>query len=285
MDRAPNERSQEAATLRAILSELRERTGTDFSIYRPAMVERRIRNRMISLGLTDLRMYLARLQSTPSEPQHLLERITIKVSRFYRNQAAFETLYSEVLPALVARNPRRPLRIWSAGCAHGEEPYSLALLLAELGREDVVEATDLDPGALERARAGVYPPEALEELPPHLRERYFEPTRSGRSLVYRVSSLLRTRVRFRQHDLTATNDGETFGPFDLVTCRNVLIYLQRDAQQRVFQDLRNRVAEGGVLCLGEAEWPPPAHERNLSIVDRKNRIFWFAPELANRRAS
>src|SRR5690606_22918692 len=98
MERVPDEKSQEVATLREILEILRERTGTDFSIYRPAMVERRIRNRMISLGLTDVQVYLNHLRSTLSEAGALLERITIKVSRFYRNPAAFDALRTQVLP-------------------------------------------------------------------------------------------------------------------------------------------------------------------------------------------
>lgn len=280
---------QDAAMLHAILAVLRERTGTDFSVYRPAMVERRVRNRMIALGFRDflscLPVYLGRLRADREEAHRLLEHVTIKVSRFYRNRPTFDALRRDVLPALAARAAQRPLRIWSAGCAFGEEPYTLALLLAELGRDDVIDATDIDSFALERARAGVYLPEALEELPIELRERYFEPINLGKQLAYRISEQLRTRVRFTHHDLTVSGATLQQAPFDLVACRNVLIYLQRDAQERAFQGLRSQVAEGGVLCLGEAEWPPPLQLQRLSVLDRKSRLFWASPELAARRAS
>jgi len=149
----------------------------------------------------------------------------------------------------------------------------------------MVEATDIEPQALERARAGIYPLEALDELPLELRERYVEPAGAGATAAYQISSALRARVRFQQHDLTTIDARRNWGSFDLVTCRNVLIYFQRDAQERIFGNLRSHIADDGVLCLGEAEWPPTTHEPNLSILDRKNRIFWAAPELASREAS
>src|SRR5690606_3832764 len=167
------------ALVQAILDVLRLRTGCDFSRYRRATMHRRIRNRMIALGIASLPEYLARIEDAEDEALPLLERLTIKVSRFYRNRATFALLRTHVLPHLARDRGGAPLRMWSAGCGCGEEAYSLAMLLEEAALPGFVVASDIDPAALGAARAAAYPAEALAELPPELRERFLRARPDG----------------------------------------------------------------------------------------------------------
>lgn len=245
----------------------------DFSGYRPATVERRIRSRMISLGLTSFMDYLALLRSCRSEPLRLIERITIKVSRFYRHAPAFDCLRERVLPQLARQRGGAPVRIWSLGTGAGEEAYTLAMLLDEAGVPGTVEACDVDPAACEIARIGIYPSSALVELPPELAERYLEPSGTLRHPGFQVRDTLRPRVRFSVYDATRPGPPPGEGCFDLIACRNLLIYLQLAAQEQVLRHLRNALAEEGFLCLGEAEWPTPAVLGTLEPLPHRTRLF------------
>ena len=252
----------------AILAVLREHTGIDFTRYRVSTITRRVLNRMISVGAGSFEQYLHTLRTNDQEPLRLLERVTIKVSRFYRNPITFDALRATVLPELARAAAGAPLSIWSAGCGCGEEPYTLAMLLEEAGLAGEIEATDIDPFALDAARGALYPQAAFAELPAELQERYCE--RVGERVT--VNEAVRGRVRFARHDLTAAvpHDG---APFDLVCCRNVLIYFERSAQERAMTYVRRAVRSGGYLCLGEAEWPLPAVPGRLEALSHKTRVF------------
>lgn len=262
-----------AAFVDAILAVLCDRTGCDFSGYRLPTVYRRIRNRMISLGVGDFADYLTLLKTTEGETAQLLTRVTIKVSRFYRNAGTFDVLRRRVIPDLAAARSGAPLRVWSAGCGYGEEPYSLAMLLDEAGVAGIVEASDIDPAALDYARVGVYAVEAAAGLPAELIDRYLERVHIGDRECYRVRDSLRQRVRFARHDLLSPACPPGDGSFDLLCCRNVLIYLQRDTQDQLQQRLRRTVAAGGFLCLGEAEWPSKSVAASLAPLGRKTYLF------------
>jgi chemotaxis protein methyltransferase CheR/two-component system CheB/CheR fusion protein len=255
----------------AILGLVRSRTGVDFSRYRAATVERRIANRMISVGAGSFESYLELLQRSQDEARELLARISIKVSRFYRHCPTFDLLREEVLPRLAAER-RAPLRVWSAGCGCGEEPYTLAMLLEETGVPGEVVATDIDPAALGAAQVGLYPAEAAAELPRELASRFLVPLHDGGRARVGVREALRPRVRFVRHDLlfAAPPAG---GAFDLVCCRNVLIYLQRPVRDEVLGSLRGAVRPGGFLCLGEAEWPPDSAAAALECLSHQGRVF------------
>jgi chemotaxis methyl-accepting protein methylase len=264
----------DAKLVSAVLDIVRARTGVDFSSYRPAMVERRIANRVSSSAVASIDDYLHLLQTSVSESYRLLERITIKVSRFYRHAPTFDHLREMVLPAL-ARNSGQPLRISSVGCGTGEEAYTFAMLLEEAGIEGTIEATDVDCKALRDAQSGTYPITASAELPPKLREQFLEPVVEKGQPRYRVRDDLRERVRFTRFDLTATGPIPGGEHFDLVSCRNVLIYLQRPAQASATQRLLDMIRADGVLCLGEAEWPLPEFEPRLDPLPHKTRLFRF----------
>ena len=259
---------------------VREAGGIDLSAYRRSMVERRVLVQALRRGCRDPRDYVACLREDSTEAKHLVECVTIKVSHFFRNPSTFASLRGLVVPDLLARlGERRPPRVWSAGCARGEEPYSLAILLEELARERgrAVEArvwgTDLDEQALAQARRGVYPESALGGVPPDLVARYFAP-RSGRfGREYEVSALVRERVSFARHDLLGADDCPEGGPFDLVLCRNVLIYFAGPAKERANRLFERAVAPGGYLCLGEAEGLERDTRPLFGVIDRHSRLY------------
>ena len=268
-------------TVSTILAVLRERTGMDFTRYRVATVQRRIANRMISVGADSFEDYLTLLRDSEDEAALLLNRVSIKVSRFYRNRTSFDLLRTRVLPDL-ARGAA-PLRIWSAGCGCGEEPYSLAMLLEEAGLPGTIDATDIDPAALEAAQGGVYAAEAAAELPAELAARYLVPVFNGRRSLVAVARALRERVAFAAHDLlSGTVPGD--GRFDLVSCRNVLIYLQADVREQVLASLRRALRPGGYLFLGEAEWPSDALSASLESLGHSARLFRALHEQKQERA-
>jgi chemotaxis methyl-accepting protein methylase len=252
-----------------ILQLLHERTGTNFASYRLPTVARRTMNRMISVGAHTYADYLELLRDREGEAARLLEHVTIKVSRFYRHTPAFDALRREVLPELARQADGRPLTVWSVGCGCGEEPYTLAMLFAEAGVNCVIEATDIDPGALQRAAHGYYADAALIELPKDLRERYVIRTEGS----HEVNPLVRERVRFSYHDILSSRPPPGSGEFDLVCFRNVLIYLGHEIQELALDSARRAVRDEGYLCLGEAEWPSPAIANTLRPLAHETRIF------------
>jgi chemotaxis methyl-accepting protein methylase len=266
------------AVLAAILREAHARLGTDFAGYRPSTVRRRVMNRVVSAGAASLQGYLTRLREDPAEAAELLQRLTIKVSRFYRNPA-FVPAVVTALADRVARVRGRPLRAWSAGCGRGEEAYTLSILLAELSGLDAgfqVIGTDLDPTALRAASAARYAPDALVDLPATLRDRHLEACGGG---LHAVRTHARSRVSYLLHDLTRTTAPPGGGGFDLVACRNTLIYFRPDVLARVERVLLRGLAPGGLLWLGEAEWPSPGALARLEPVDAKARLFRLSEEV------
>ncbi|MFW6368969.1 MAG: CheR family methyltransferase [Myxococcota bacterium] len=192
------------------------------------------------------------------------------VSSFYRYPRAFDLLRERVIPELASQ--RESLRVWSAGCGKGEEAYTLALLLEEAEVSGRVEATDLDEKALALARKGLYRHSSTKMLPEDLYRSYLQPVSSNGKTRLSPTAETRRRVRFSKGDLTSSNPAPGGGEFDLVLCRNVLIYLGREAQESMLQALARSVRPGGYLCLGEAEWLVTAEDL-FEIVDSAARIF------------
>ncbi len=257
-----------------ILGLVHARTGADFREYRRPMIERRIVHRMSALGCARANEYVGVLEAEPQEVERLSRRFSINVSRFFRNVAVFERLRAEVLPELLRRAGGQPLRCWSAGTASGQEAWSLAILLEELGAPRAsVLGTDLDPAALAHAARGAYPDAELAEAPSAWRTRHLEAGPRGAT----VSAALRRRVCFLRHDLTG---GTAPAPvrFHLVSCRNVLIYFAPALQRRVLRLLVDALEPGGILCLGEAEWPDEESLARLAVLDRGAKLFARMPE-------
>jgi chemotaxis protein methyltransferase CheR len=189
-----------------------------------------------------------------------LDKITINVSEFFRNRKRWEILEKKILPGLLKEN--RNLRIWSAACATGEEPYTMALILSKfipLSRIRIF-ATDIDEKAIATARLGIYPERSLEEVPDELKKRYF--VREGN--LYKLSEDIKSTVIFKKHNLLADPYG---GPYDLIICRNVLIYFTDEAKEMIYKKISNALTIGGILFVGSTEQIFNASRYGLAGVD------------------
>jgi len=258
--------------LRRILTHLRIRTGHDFSKYKRSTVVRRIARRMQVTRSDDLSAYYDILRENNDEAQSLLADLLISVTTFFRDPEAFESVRRIALPHLFeGRDPEDPVRVWVCGCATGEEAYSIAmLLLEEAGRHEPrpplqIFASDLDARALAIAREGRYPSAIEADVSEDRLRRFF--TREGDN--YRVRQELRDIVLFAHHDLLKD---PPFSRVDLISCRNVLIYLDRELQEQVISTFNYSLNPGGFLLLGSAETAdnPAGMFRNL---DRNARLY------------
>ena len=238
--------------LASIMTLLRERRRFDLHNYKDGCVRRRIVKRLRASGTHDIAGYLERLAGDDQELDLLVETLSVHVSRFFRDIEVFRLLERQVLPELCARllaAGRTQLRLWSAGCAGGEEAYSLALLAGDLAPTGVpvtIFATDVSEPVLAQARAGVYPPSHLSELPEQLRESCFQREGGG----YRLDRRIRERVDFQCHDLI---ESASYPQADLILCRNVLIYFSHEEQARILARFAAALSEGGMLVLGRTE--------------------------------
>lgn len=243
----------EAEQLAQALSLIREHTGRDFRNYKRGTVERRIQRRVGMRDCESAAEYLRLLSEDPGEVERLAQDLLIGVTGFFRDGVTWAVLAERVLPALLdEREDDEPLRAWIAGCASGEEAYTLAILLTEelarRGRRRPVQifATDVDHAACERARRGLFPAAALERLDERRRAEYF----SREDGHYRITQPIRDMITFAQHDLLRD---PPFSQLDLVSCRNVLIYLDGEAQAEVLATFHFALRRDGVLLLGGSE--------------------------------
>jgi chemotaxis protein methyltransferase CheR len=252
---APQERAFAALT-----EKISRERGVSCGSYKDRCLKRRIAVRMRARSVHTYEDYAKVLDQDAHEYQELLDALTINVTKFFRNVETWNAL-RPYLDALARARAR--LRVWSAGCASGEEPYTIAVLLAEVAAPGVIDATDVDRLSLERTRQAKYPEAAFSEMPASLKRRYF---RDGQPL-----EPVRELVRVRAHDLTREPPPQP--PYDLIVCRNVVIYFERQAQERLFQVFVDALAPGGVLLLGKVETLfGPARER-LKLVDPRERIY------------
>ena len=263
-------------TLGKILAHIHAKTGHDFSGYRRATVLRRVQRRVHSTRSADLSDYLAHLTSSSDEAQALLNDLLITVTSFFRDPAAFEALEREVLPKLFAEaDPTDGLRVWVAGCATGEEAYSLAMVLTEQAElldsppPIQVFATDVHEKSFSIAREGFYPESIASDVPAARLERFFSREPGG----FRVKTVIREKVLFANHNVLRD---PPFLRLDLVTCRNLLIYLGRDAKRRVASAFHFGLRSGGYLLLGTSEAVDDT-SKLFSVVDKKQRIYRALP--------
>lgn len=245
-------------------------TGTDFAHYRHGTLRRRADNRRAIRGDATLRAYRERLAREPQERVQLVRSLLIPVTQFFRDPAAWQALEANVVPILADRaRAGLPVRVWCAGCATGEEPYSLAMLLAEAIPDAAASvqilATDLDAEAIKVADEGTYDAARLAGLPTSRRERFFRAAENG----HRVRDEIRRLVQFRVHDIT--RDASP-GTFDLIVCRNLLIYFDEELQARTLRMLHDSLTDDGFLFLGRSEAIAP-QLRLFAPVDRVARIF------------
>jgi two-component system CheB/CheR fusion protein len=266
------EKSPPDPDFEALLHYIQESRGLDFRGYKRTSLQRRIALRMEAVGADGFSTYQSHLEADPSEFESLLNTVLINVTSFFRDTEAWEVLKNEVVPRLVAQaEPDRPIRVWSVGCASGEEPYSIAMLLAEaLGVVEFcsrvkIYATDLDEDALRVARLATYSPRDVECVPRELLDRYFERTNNH----YVFERELRKCVIFGRHNVV---HDAPISRIDLLTCRNLLIYLESETQGAVLPRLHYALNPEGYLFLGKAE-TQLARSPLFKPIEMKHRIF------------
>lgn len=270
---------EEAAAFAALKARLVEKTGWDLGRFKENYLRRRVGARVRALGCAGWSDYGDLLERDPRELERLKDRLTVNVTEFLRDPDVWAEIETQVLPRLLeaaAARPLRELRVWSAGCSSGEEPYSLAMLALEAaerqGRGVAVRvlASDLDPAVLEKARGGLYPEAAFAHVPEPRRGRWTRAEGGGR----RVSPELRKAVCFRVLDLFSSPPPPGL---DLLLCRNVMIYFSRDLQQRLLRAYHQALRPGGIFVTGKTETVLGPARAAFHCLSARSRIFERAP--------
>jgi two-component system CheB/CheR fusion protein len=261
----------DAESLREILGMVRARTNHDFSQYKRPTLLRRIGRRMQVNTVSSLPNYLMILRTKPEEVQSLLRDLLISVTNFFRDQEAWLALESIVPQLFAGKQPGDQVRAWVAGCATGEEAYSVAMLLYEhaatLDAPPSIQifATDIDEDAIATARQGLYPETIALDVPPERLARYFVPEQGG----YRVKKEIRDLMLFAVHNVLRD---PPFSRLDLITCRNLLIYLNRDVQEQLLQLFHFTLRPNGILLLGSSEATEGVPSL-FTAIDKAQRLF------------
>ncbi|MFW5742500.1 MAG: chemotaxis protein CheB, partial [Spirochaetota bacterium] len=254
-----------------IFAMLRERCKVDFTHYKPSTVTRRVDRRMTITGVETTDEYANHLQSNPTEVTTLFRELLIGVTSFFRDAEVFEKLRAEVIPGLVESASGRELRLWVAGCSTGEEAYTLAMLIREeldscgVALDVKIFATDIDRDALQFAATGSYPESVAADIPPEFLSRYF----FRKDDHFQIIRSVREMVVFAQHNLVKD---PPFTSIDLISCRNLLIYLQPVLQTKVLEFFLFSLRPDGVLLLGTSETAGEMAD-GLRTVDTKAKIF------------
>lgn len=274
------------ADLDRFLARASELSGIDLSGYCRTLIDRCIAERMRRLAISDAAAYLCALSTDPAECDRLIDLLGINYSSFFRDPLVFGSIRHRVLPDIMERKRHggsREIRVWSAGCGSGEEAYSVAILLRQVIDGDHDEwtprifATDIDRRALAAADAARFPRASFRTTQLGVIDAYLAPSDSG----FRVRNVVKDMVRFSRHDLTsprtAVPPDSVFGTFDLVLCRNVLMYFSPRLQHDVLDRLGRAVVQGGYLVLGESDTLVGTATSILHTVDHDRKIFRKSP--------
>ncbi len=272
-----------AGGMRQILMQLRVGTGHDFSQYKKSTIGRRIERRMAQNDIDDIELYARYVKQHPAEVQALFRELLINVTSFFRDPEAFAALKRDILPQLLTGRPEgAAFRVWVAGGATGEEAYSLGILLREVMEETRHEvkvqlySTDIDDDAIAIARAGLYPANIAQDVPPERLRRFFVKEESG----YRVKKEIREMVVFAIQNVIKD---PPFTRLDLVSCRNLMIYLESELQNRLIPAFHYALTPGGVLFLSPSE-SIGSHSELFSPISRKWKLYRAANSIASTRA-
>ena len=261
-------------SLERITAEVRARTGLDLALYKENTMHRRLRRRMVATEQATLEAYASYLQAHAEEAQRLAKEMLISVTSFFRDAAAFEALQQAIGEYLAARPAQTDFRAWVPGCATGEEAYSIAIVLHEvleqLQRTCTVRvfATDIDNQALARARRGTYTATEVNDVPPTLLAKYFTVAGTHHHVVKRI----RDSIIYSTQNMTRD---PAFLHLDLISCRNLLIYLRPKIQESIFANFSFALNPGGLLFLGKSESVQPFH-RHFPAIDERARVFWHS---------
>jgi chemotaxis protein methyltransferase CheR len=260
----------------ADFTQIAKRAYQDFGLHlapsKKELVYSRLAKRLRELGMTDFRSYCALIESPGggAERMQMLSALTTNVTHFFREDHHFRLLRETVLPPLLAEaRAGRRVRLWSAGCSAGQEPYSLAFTLLDLcpeaARLDIrILASDVDPAILRRAEEGTYPADEIKAIPAGMRDRFLDQSGGGQ---FRVNDRARGIVRFAE--LNLIDDWPMRGGFDIIFCRNVAIYFDKETQARLWQRFGALTPPGGYLFLGHSErlnGPAEAQYRNVGVT-------------------
>jgi chemotaxis protein methyltransferase CheR len=268
--------------LRMILNYLDNQRGFDFYGYHAAMLKRRIQKRLFATHCQNFHDYFEFIKNNPNELDQLIDVLTINVSRFFRNSLTFEHIQKMVIPNLNFTKTKEndsSLRIWSAGCSNGEEAYSMAIILKEyLDKESSsvkpnIFATDIDKNALKQALKGTYYSKSIGNAKHSLLEKYF----SKNGDQYCISDEIKKMIQFSFYDMLDKNSTappeSIFGNFDMVLCRNVLIYFNWEYQEIIFNKIYNSLKTNGYLILGEAEVPTKNFKNKFKRANQCCKIY------------
>lgn len=225
---------------------IKRKTGIDLSLYKEAQMKRRLTALYEKKGYGSFQEFFSVLNRDREEMEEFLDRMTINVSEFFRNYKRWEVLETKILPRLLKGSTS--IKVWSAACSTGEEPYTLSMMLSKyipLSKGSIT-ATDIDKNALQRARNGVYPERSLSEIPEELKRSYF--TQEGQ--LFKLNEEVKRSVTFKQQNLLS----DPFeGKYDLIVCRNVLIYFTEEAKNLLYKKFNASLKPGGVLFVGSTE--------------------------------
>lgn len=226
--------------------DIKKKTGIDLALYKEAQMKRRLTSLYEKRGFRSFKEYYLAVSEDKKLLEEFLDRMTINVSEFYRNGKRWEVLEKKLLPKLLEKNCR--IKIWSAACSTGEEPYTIAMILSKFMPLSQVQilATDIDENVIARAKIGAYPERSLNEVPEEMKRKYF--TQDGS--FFKISEEIKKTVTFKKQNLLADPFG---GPFDLIVCRNVLIYFTEDAKDILYKKFSGALKQDGIFFVGSTE--------------------------------
>ncbi|RLF90907.1 protein-glutamate O-methyltransferase CheR [Thermococci archaeon] len=260
-----------------IKAEIFKRLGVSMEAYKDSYLQRRIRARMRKLGITDYMEYYKLLKTNKDEFEELLFTIAINVTEFFRDPIVWKTFQNKILPELIDFKKKygsRSIKIWSAACSTGQEPYSIAMTLYEVLGQNLggfrvsILATDIDKEALQAAMRGEYPVDAVEkQVPKHMILKYFDRISEER---YRIKPFVKRLVTFRLLNLLSSPYPKGF---DVIFIRNVLIYMNREAQEEIFKKLYDSLEDHGYLILGKTETILGDATKLFKLYDLVARVY------------
>jgi chemotaxis protein methyltransferase CheR len=265
-----------------ITKEMKQRHAVDLGSYNSSFLLKKLKSRMASLGISVPEKYLAYFRKDPDEAFILMQEIGICVSLFFRNPLIYAVIEQQLLPSIIEakqHSGRQEIRVWSAGCATGEEPYSIAILLHRLLKEEFknwkvhIFATDIEQKRLTTAAAGIFLRDKLVDTKLDIVDKYFIQSQEN----YRLKPEIRKMVNFSLDDLTSPQKiapaASIFGSFDLVLCRNVMIYFNKSVKMRAVRKFIKTLNSSGYLILGESEWIAGSLGSAFIEIDHTNRIY------------
>ncbi|MBF4500078.1 protein-glutamate O-methyltransferase CheR [Savagea sp. SN6] len=242
------------------IEKVKRKTRIDLSLYKEAQMKRRLTSLYEKRGYRNFTEYFEAIDRDSALLDEFLDRMTINVSEFYRNAQRWKVLQDKIFPQLLEKNKR--LKIWSAACSTGEEPYSLAMVLSNhIPLRDIsIQATDLDKGVIEQAKVGLYGARSIKEVPKDIVDRYF--IKEGTH--YQVVDEIKRTVTFRQHNLLE----DRYEPnHDLIVCRNVMIYFTEEAKDQIYHNFSKALKIGGILFVGSTEQIFNPEQYGFEVVD------------------